>query len=274
MKSKLYLFVKMFLIFSLLLCSASCFKSDKIASISNNSSLQEASTPVQEFSLTNAELKSEITEYTEDLGGGTIKVQKYRAIYYNIPAPFADLVGRTSYWEWYDNFILTDTSDKMLMPYFIEHFNITREQFDKANLEWAKGIHNNFNIKPCIYPKDYANQMFGEVYNAEIIFTFDDDLINEYYLSPNYPYIYVVDYEKAVANGEYTPQTEVWVDIEQMEAEIIAKYGETEIVLEEPTDVLEEPTNALEEIATTPEESAVTTDDSELTQAIKVLTDQ
>ncbi len=66
-----------------------------------------------------------------------------------------------------------------------------------------------------------------EIYNADIIYTFDDEIINEYYLSGEYPYVYPDEFEEAVENGEYTPQT-VWVDVNQLEAEIIAKYGEAE----------------------------------------------
>jgi hypothetical protein len=41
-----------------------------------------------------------------------------------------------------------------------------------------------------------------------------------------------IEFEQAVERGEYTSQTEEWVDVEAMEAEIIAKYGEAEIVTE------------------------------------------
>ena len=62
--------------------------------------------------------------------------------------------------------------------------------------------------------------------------TFDDQIINEYYLSREYPFVYESEFEQAVASGEYTPRTEVWIDVEEMEAEIIAKYGEAENVTE------------------------------------------
>lgn len=87
---------------------------------------------------------------------------------------------------------------------------------------------------------DYENQQTYEIYNADIIYTFDDDIINEYYLTPNYPYCADFEYEAAVKRGEYTSQTEEWVDVEAMEAEIIAKYDETEIVTETTTTTPEE----------------------------------
>lgn len=80
---------------------------------------------------------------------------------------------------WRETIDATTTAETMVMSQFVQHFGITREQFDKANLEWAKGIRDNLYGIPCINPKDYANQMTDEVFNADIIFTFDDDLIRE-----------------------------------------------------------------------------------------------
>ncbi|MBQ2973508.1 MAG: hypothetical protein IJE19_04060, partial [Clostridia bacterium] len=73
-----------------------------------------------------------------------------------------------------------------------------------------------------------------EIYNADIIYTFDDEIINEYYLTPDYPYCAEFEYKNALEAGVYQTRTTDWVDIEQMEADIIAKYGEAEIVTEEP----------------------------------------
>lgn len=57
-------------------------------------------------------------------------------------------------------------------------------------------------------------------------------------------------YEQATENGEYTPRTTDWVDIEQMEAEIIAKYGEIEIeTTVEETVAVEESTAEITESA-------------------------
>lgn len=195
---------------------------------------------------------------TEGVGGGIITVQKYRHRFYSVPGPFVDLIGKEGFFEWRETVDMTSTAETMVMSQFIQHFGITREQFDKANLEYAKRIRNKLSGTPCINPKDYANQEDDEIFNADIIFTFDDNLIREYYLSPEYPYLYDFEFEDAVANGEYTPQTEEWVDIEQMEADIIAKYGEAGIVTtvsaeETPTEeiAVEESTEAVTDIPET-----------------------
>ena len=175
-------------------------------------------------------LQEDIEE--NDVGGGIITVQKYRSAFYSVPAPFVDLIDRSVYFGWEESIDITSTAETMVMSQFVQYFGITREQFDKANLEWAKIVKDKLYGVPCINPKDYANQEHDEIYNADIIFTFDDDLIREYYLSPDYQYIYDIEFEQAVASGEYTPRTEVWIDVEEMEAEIIAKYGEAENVTE------------------------------------------
>ena len=193
--------------------------------------------------------KTEIskTENTEtslfsDIGGGNISTRKYRVNYYDVPYQFVLLVGEDAFWEWDENYNTEDPDETniMVMKKFIQYFNISREDFDKANLNWTKTIQNEMGGKPIMNPKDFANQETDESYNADILYTFDDQIINDYYLSGYYPFIFETDYEQAVADGTYETRTTDWIDIEQMEAEIIAKYGETEIVHETAT-VPEEP---------------------------------
>lgn len=164
----------------------------------------------------------------EGYGGGIITVQKYRSCYYSIPSTFVELVGREVYYEWINTVDYTESAEKMIMLQFVQHFDISREQFDKANYKIAKIILEELDGRPCMNPKDYANQICDEIYNGDIIYTFDDVIINAYYLSPDYPYLYSSEYDEAVAKGIYETRTTDWVDVEQMEAEIIAKYGEIE----------------------------------------------
>ena len=162
---------------------------------------------------------------SENIGGSVITVHKYRVAFNSIPQPFIDLVGEDVYYEWSENIDLSVYSEDMAMLHFIKDFEISRENFDKANLKWAKIVRDGLDGKPCLFPKDYANQETDEVYNADIIYTFDESQIKEYYLGVDYPFLYEDEYEEAVENGEYTSQTEDWIDVEQMEADIIAKYG-------------------------------------------------
>lgn len=167
-------------------------------------------------------------EPQSDNGGGYIESGKYRQRYNNVPYDFVILVGEKEFDRWYDE-IYKFNPDKSQIVSFIQYFNISKEVFEKTNLQMAKSFAE---FNPTMRPMDYENQQTYEIYNADIIYTFDDEIINEYYLTPDYPYCADFEYEAAVIRGEYTSQTEEWVDVDALEAEIIAKYGEAEIVTE------------------------------------------
>ena len=62
--------------------------------------------------------------------------------------------------EEYDEFLAqADLTKGMLIVQFVEYFGITREEFDAAN-------------------KDENSK---EIFNADIVYTFDKELIDEYY---------------------------------------------------------------------------------------------
>ena len=185
----------------------------------------------------NSEMQTEPTtkenEVSGDEGGGVLGLLKYRLNYYDVPAPFVDIIGDEMYDVWYKSYVDGKEWNKgntnvMIMKSYIQHFDISREDFDKANLKWAKIIVNGFYATPCMNPKDFINQELDEIYNGDIIYTFDDEIINAYYMGHKeefYPYCYQGEFRQAVEKGEYTPRTEVWVDVDKMEAEIIEKYG-------------------------------------------------
>ena len=205
---------------------------------------ENTSTTEVVISSSNIDMTNQITgeHDIKDVGGGEIKQEKYRQCYYNISYQLSLLVEEDELKKWEKETYEKDPNEtnEMVVKLFVQHFNISREDFDKANLELAKFLYDQNSPLPSMNPKDYINQEMFELYNADIIYTFDDQIINEYYLSGEYPFVYESDYENAVADGTYETRTTDWIDIEQMEAEIIAKYGETEIVHETAT-VPEEP---------------------------------
>ncbi len=187
-----------------------------------------------------------------DTGGGEILPRKYRNNYYQVPSFFVSLVDKNEFVEWEREYYLNNNPDDkniMVMVGFIKEFNISKENFEKANLEYAKFIDEVYS-GICLNPQDYADQEMQEIYNTEIIYTFNNSLINEYYMGANYAFLNEYEYDEAVASGEYTPRTEVWIDVEAMEAEIIEKYGEAENVTEpiNPQEVTWPPTTAEESI--------------------------
>lgn len=205
-------------------CNSALGKADKTTSNTSNTSKSTQTT--------------EITKKLQDTdaGGAFLTTRKYRVRYYSVPYQFKLLVSEDAYQDFENQTEkTTDELNEMKIKRFVQYFNISREDFDKTNLEFAKVLKGDFDINLMMNPKDYADQEIEEIFNADIIYTFDDEIINEYYLSPNYMFGIQIEYLEALENGTYQTQTTDWVDIEQMEAEIIAKYGETEIIPETAT---------------------------------------
>ena len=189
------------------------------------SETKEQKERTSQMTIAMTELTTFDTDEANGSGGAVILPQKYRHRFYSVYYPFVEIVGEETYDAWKESLNESSDSEIMLMLQFVQYFNITREQFDKANLETAKIIRDKLDGRPCMRPMDYTNQEDDEIYNADIIYTFDEDIINAYYLGPDYPYLFDFEFDEAVADGTYTSQTEVWVDVDEMEAEILAKYG-------------------------------------------------
>ncbi len=251
MKKKTLILLAIFIVTVSLFFGCQNEDANSKTSYTNTSNTSENITTIRVVKST--DITAESKENNGGSGGAVLTVPKYRTCFYSVPAPFVELVGTDTWYEWMNTIDHTQNTEKMVMVQFVQHFNISREQFDKANLEFAKIIRDKMSGYPCMNPKDYGNQITDEIFNADIIFTFDDEIIRDYYLSPDYPYLYAFEYEEAVANGEYVSQTTDWIDVEALEAEIIAKYGEAEIVKEE------EETTVLEEILAIPTEPIETT---------------
>lgn len=149
--------------------------------------------------LTDIQTTTNSTEITtllaESVGGSDddyfgVRKYKYRYNYYRITAPFVDIVGDEAYNEWIQSNPVYSSKnlDEMLMVSYIKHFNITREQFDKANRNREIFFEEN-NMTMLVYPFEngeeysYEDEAY-EIYNADIIYTFDNSIINEYYARP------------------------------------------------------------------------------------------
>lgn len=223
-----------FLLVFVLVVFSSCTRNNDLPHNETTVNTISESTVAPVTELANENLLESTTVGTEenDIGGGSLGLSKYRSRYYSIPVFFGNIIKSDEYYPWYLEVMEYNANETNVMPMklFIQEFGITREEFDKANLKYAKLIkaEDGLGGEPVMDPQDFANQEIFEVYNADIIYTFDDEIINNYYLSHDYPYCYEGDFENAVENGEYDTRSKEWVDVEAMEAEIIAKYGTTE----------------------------------------------
>ncbi len=103
----------------------------------------------------------------------------YREIYSVIPSQFVWLVDFEDYKIWKNT---VDSTNGMAMLQFVEHFGITREDFDSANKSYEAYINSLGKTALKNKPSNKAEESC-EIFNAEIIYSFDRETIDSYYLA-------------------------------------------------------------------------------------------
>gem|GEM_PF-2225769 len=106
-----------------------------------------------------------------------MEVGKFRPNFYDLPGPFADLIGRDVYLKWILSRCPEERDNENVAVSFIRDFNISREAFAKAN-EQLRQNWESVGASPLV-------SSAYEIYPVELIFTFDNELINEYFLWEN-----------------------------------------------------------------------------------------
>ena len=106
-----------------------------------------------------------------------MEIGKHRPLFYNMPAPFVNLVGREVFIEWRHARSQEERENESIAVSFIRYFGISRYEFERANEEmrqiWeAAGV-------------SAADSSIHELYPVDLIFTFDNELINEFFLWEN-----------------------------------------------------------------------------------------
>ena len=114
---------------------------------------------------------------------------KYRSTYYSIPYSFVELVGKEVFWDWFRETpyrVYPLDVDEMAMVAFIKKFNISREEFDKANKKREQTLMETRGFTVMNPAKDdpyYDRNVENcELYDGDLIYTFDNEIINAYYL--------------------------------------------------------------------------------------------
>ncbi len=102
----------------------------------------------------------------------------YRKIYSIIPEQFTWLVDANEYKIWKNR---VKASDGMAMLQFVEHFSIPREDFDTANEAYAAYLDSCFIQGHLNGVPDSSEEEECEIFNADIIYSFDRKKIDEYY---------------------------------------------------------------------------------------------
>lgn len=122
----------------------------------------------------------------------------YRMIYYEIPKEFRELVSEEEYNEWEKSRI---SADGMPIMNFVSEFEISREDFDRANAAYAQRIYEELGMVPLLRAADCAEQEQAEIFNADIVYSMDKAAANEYYSVPEYGFSSMEEFAEAVKNG-------------------------------------------------------------------------
>lgn len=102
----------------------------------------------------------------------------YRRIYSIIPEQFTWLVDSAEYKRWKNG---VKASGGMAMLQFVEHFGITREDFDTANEAYAAYLDSSYLQGHIKKIPESSEEEEREIFNADIIYSFDREKIDEYY---------------------------------------------------------------------------------------------
>ncbi len=160
---------------------------------------------------------------------------KYRRIYYTygssgLDVYFANLVSDEEYDEWMKQYYskqppndgIFEVGEKITEPTrmkivdFVMYFDIPRDVFEEANNTRCHEMIKWGDV-PVMNPKDYKEQEEFEVYNVDIIYTFDDKIINAYYERGEYPFDTEEEYLEAIEHDGYITQTEEFIMLEGFE---------------------------------------------------------
>jgi len=105
-------------------------------------------------------------------------LMQFRIAFYTMPSEFLEIAERDEFQKWVEDFSQREGRivHEMLLARFIQDFNVSREQFD-AITEPIREAHERMAAQGIIDP----NCERFELPNADIIFTFDNDIIRYFY---------------------------------------------------------------------------------------------
>ncbi len=104
--------------------------------------------------------------------------RKYRITYYRLWGEFEDLLSEEEKKDmetWFEEFCAStdygETAEEMLLVSFLKRYQITREEFDAALERYI--AYNEVYV-------DFNDEEW-EIPNGDILYTFDNEIINHYY---------------------------------------------------------------------------------------------
>lgn len=99
-----------------------------------------------------------------------------RPIYSIVPTAFSSLVDKDEFSAWINN---ASEENGMLIVQFVDHFEISKEDFDKANTAYALELEKIYGESACVDPEE--GKEYLEIFNSDIIYSFDRTVTDNYY---------------------------------------------------------------------------------------------
>ena len=137
-------------------------------------------------------------DFEKAIGGDWDDLGAYRPIHSVMGKPFADLVGRDAYFELYLSRSEEEMENECIAVAYIKEFNVSKEDFERANEE-LRQIWISIGVDP---EKSSAYELFP----VDLIYSFDIDAINEYFLWENSPV------EKERARGDIKRKSQIEIE--------------------------------------------------------------
>jgi len=130
----------------------------------------------------------ENTPFPREFRWVNVETGNHRPLFYAMPPPFADIVGRVEFLQWRRNRSEYERANEHIAVSFIRYFDVSREDFEAAN-EYMRFVWLNegFGNEDSRIRAQEAGRMIippglmNELYPVDLIFTFDNELINEYF---------------------------------------------------------------------------------------------
>jgi len=104
----------------------------------------------------------------------------HRDRFYTLPDVFVELVGEDEYLEWFNSRSFEERLTRDIASAFVQHFDISREDFEMANEKWRFYHGLEWPMLPEI-------SSWLETYPVDLIFSFDHEAISEFFLWENTP---------------------------------------------------------------------------------------
>ena len=126
-----------------------------------------------------ADLKNDTALIVEDWAWSIFDAEGFRSIYSVIPQSFVSLIDEVEFAEWSET---VSAEDGMAIVQFVEQFNNSKEAFDEVNRDYARRINSVYGVLP-VYFTPFEEHEIYEIFNTELIYSFDRETIDEYYIA-------------------------------------------------------------------------------------------